>query len=85
MNLLIVVCLLCVVKIPGLMRRYVTQSKPNALGTVLRVVLIPADHPRTVPRDERRSWRSHDPRSHTARYATANRLAGQTLRSIDAT
>nr|WP_052165587.1 hypothetical protein [Micromonospora purpureochromogenes] len=41
MNLLIIVCLLSgVVKIPGLMRRYVTQSKPNALGTVLRVVLI---------------------------------------------
>ncbi|MEU1811074.1 hypothetical protein [Micromonospora aurantiaca (nom. illeg.)] len=41
MNLLIVVCLLWgVVKIPGLMSRYITQSKPNPLGTILRVVLI---------------------------------------------
>lgn len=41
MNLLIVVCLvLGVIKIPGLMGRYITQSKPAALGTVLRVVLI---------------------------------------------
>lgn len=41
LNLLIVVCLLWgVIKIPGLMRRYITQSKPSALATVLRVVLI---------------------------------------------
>ncbi|MEV1321239.1 conjugal transfer protein TrbL family protein [Micromonospora arborensis] len=41
MNLLIVVCLLWgVVKIPALMRRYVTQSRPNPMGTVLRVVLV---------------------------------------------
>jgi hypothetical protein len=41
MNLLIVVCLLWgVIKIPALMRRYITQSKPSALGTVLRVVLV---------------------------------------------
>ncbi|ROO52772.1 hypothetical protein EDC02_7713 [Micromonospora sp. Llam0] len=41
MNLLIVVCLLWgVVKIPGLMSRYITQSKPNPLGAMLRVVLI---------------------------------------------
>jgi hypothetical protein len=41
MNLFIVVCLLWgVVKIPGLMGRYITQSRPNAVGTVLRVVLI---------------------------------------------
>jgi hypothetical protein len=41
MNLLIVVCLLWgVVKIPGLMRRYITQSRPNAMGMILRVVLV---------------------------------------------
>ncbi len=41
MNLLIVVCLLWgVTKIPVMMRRYVTQSKPTALATVLRVVLV---------------------------------------------
>jgi hypothetical protein len=41
MNLLIVLCLLWgVVKVPGLMRRYVTQSRPNAIGTILRVVLV---------------------------------------------
>jgi hypothetical protein len=41
MNLLIVVCLLWgVTKIPALMRRYVTQSRPGAAGTVLRVVLV---------------------------------------------
>lgn len=41
LNLLIVVCLLWgIVKIPGLMRRYVTQSRPNPVGTVLRVVLV---------------------------------------------
>ncbi|WP_433221877.1 conjugal transfer protein TrbL family protein [Dactylosporangium sp. CS-047395] len=41
LNLLIVVCLLWgIVKIPGLMRRYVTQSRPGALGTVLRVVVV---------------------------------------------
>ncbi|GAA4259911.1 hypothetical protein GCM10022255_086510 [Dactylosporangium darangshiense] len=41
MNLFIVLCLLFgVVKIPGLMRRYITQSRPNAMGTILRVVLV---------------------------------------------
>ncbi|MET8358822.1 conjugal transfer protein TrbL family protein [Micromonospora sp. NPDC005171] len=41
MNLLIVVCLLLgVVKIPALMSRYVTQSRPNRMGTILRVVLV---------------------------------------------
>ncbi|WP_327041319.1 hypothetical protein OG400_29440 [Micromonospora ureilytica] len=41
MNLLIVVCLLwAVVQIPALMRRYVTQSRPNPMGTILRVVLV---------------------------------------------
>lgn len=41
MNLLIVVCLLLgVIKIPKLMGRYITQSKPSAVGTILRVVLI---------------------------------------------
>jgi hypothetical protein len=41
MNLLIVVCLLLgVIKIPKLMSRYITQSKPSAVGTILRVVLI---------------------------------------------
>lgn len=41
MNLLIVVCLLWgVVKIPGLMRRYITQTRPSAMGMILRVVLV---------------------------------------------
>ncbi|WP_410814831.1 hypothetical protein [Micromonospora sp. 067-2] len=41
MNLLIVVCMLWgVVKIPALMRRYVTQSRPSPMGTILRVVLV---------------------------------------------
>jgi len=41
MNLFVVVCLLWgVVKIPGLMSRYVTQSRPNPMGTVLRVVVV---------------------------------------------
>ncbi|MEU1969683.1 hypothetical protein ABZ541_23785 [Micromonospora sediminicola] len=41
MNLLIVVCLLWgVIKIPGLMRRYITQTRPNALGMIVRVVLV---------------------------------------------
>lgn len=41
MNLLIVVCLLWgVVKIPGLVRRYITQGRPNAMGMMLRVVLV---------------------------------------------
>ncbi|WP_422733085.1 conjugal transfer protein TrbL family protein [Micromonospora sp. WMMD558] len=41
MNLLIVVCLLWgVVKIPGLMRCYITQTRPNAMGMILRVVLV---------------------------------------------
>jgi hypothetical protein len=41
MNLLIVVCLLWgVIKIPGLMRRYVTQTRPSAVGMILRVVLV---------------------------------------------
>lgn len=41
LNLLIVLCLLWgIVKIPALMRRYVTQSRPSAVGTILRVVLV---------------------------------------------
>jgi hypothetical protein len=41
MNLLIVVCLLWgVIKVPALMRRYITQSRPSATGTILRVVLV---------------------------------------------
>ena len=41
MNLLVVLCLLWgVVKVPATIRRYVTQPKPSAIGTVLRVVLI---------------------------------------------
>ncbi|GAA3388064.1 conjugal transfer protein TrbL family protein [Cryptosporangium minutisporangium] len=41
MNLLIVVCLLwAVIKIPALMRRYVTQPKPSGLATIARVVLV---------------------------------------------
>ncbi|GAA2349918.1 conjugal transfer protein TrbL family protein [Dactylosporangium salmoneum] len=41
MNLLIVLCLLwAILKIPGMMRRYVTKSSPSQAGTFLRVVLI---------------------------------------------
>lgn len=41
MNLLIVVCMLWgILKIPGLMRRWVTQSRPSAIGMIFRVVLI---------------------------------------------
>ncbi|WP_203862817.1 hypothetical protein [Plantactinospora mayteni] len=41
MNLLIVVCLLWgVVKIPGLMSRYITRTPPNPMGMILRVVLV---------------------------------------------
>lgn len=41
MNLLIVVCLLWgVIKVPGLMRRYITQTRPSAMGMILRVVLV---------------------------------------------
>ncbi|MEV4517132.1 hypothetical protein AB0K00_50275 [Dactylosporangium sp. NPDC049525] len=41
LNLLIILCMFwAIVKIPGLMRKYVTQAKPNMVGTVLRVVLV---------------------------------------------
>jgi hypothetical protein len=41
MNLLIVVCLLWgIVKVPALMRRYVTQSRPSSMGMIFRVVLV---------------------------------------------
>jgi hypothetical protein len=41
MNLLVVVCLLWgVIKIPGLMRRYVTQGRPNPAGTFVRVLVV---------------------------------------------
>ncbi len=41
MNLLIVVCMLWgVLKIPGLMRRYITQNRPSAMGMIVRVVLV---------------------------------------------
>jgi hypothetical protein len=41
MNLFIVVCLLWgVIKVPGLMRRYITQARPSAMGMILRVVLV---------------------------------------------
>ncbi|HZN70731.1 MAG TPA: hypothetical protein VFC00_03465, partial [Micromonosporaceae bacterium] len=41
MNLLIVVCLLWgVLKIPALMRRYITQNRPGTMGMILRVVLV---------------------------------------------
>ena len=41
MNLLIVVCLLWgVIKIPAMMRRYITQTRPNSMGTIFRVVLV---------------------------------------------
>ena len=41
MNLLIVVCMLWgVIKIPCLMRRYITQNRPSAMGMIVRVVLV---------------------------------------------
>ena len=41
MNLLIVVCMLWgVIKIPALMRRYITQSRPSTMGMILRVVVV---------------------------------------------
>lgn len=41
MNLLIVVCLLWgLLKIPALMRRYITQTRPATMGMILRVVLV---------------------------------------------
>lgn len=41
MNLFIVLCMLwAVIKIPGLMRRYITKTPPSQAGTILRVVLI---------------------------------------------
>jgi hypothetical protein len=41
MNLLIVVCLLLgILKIPGLMRRYITQTRPSLTGQIVRVVVI---------------------------------------------
>jgi hypothetical protein len=41
MNLLIVLCMLLgVLKVPSLMRRYITKGSPSQVGTILRVVLI---------------------------------------------
>ena len=41
MNLLIVVCLLWgILKIPAMMRRYVTQGRPGAIGMIFRVVVV---------------------------------------------
>ncbi|MEV4706820.1 conjugal transfer protein TrbL family protein [Actinoplanes sp. NPDC049316] len=41
MNLLIVLCLLwAILKVPSMMRRYVTKSSPSQAGMILRVVLI---------------------------------------------
>jgi hypothetical protein len=41
MNLLIVVCLLWgIIKIPAMMRRYVTQGRPSAMGMIFRIVLV---------------------------------------------
>jgi hypothetical protein len=41
MNLLIVLCLLwAILKIPAMMRRYVTKPSPSPAGTVVRVLLI---------------------------------------------
>jgi hypothetical protein len=41
MNLLIVVCMLWeVIKIPALMRRYITQNRPSTMGMILRVVVV---------------------------------------------
>jgi hypothetical protein len=41
MKLLIVLCLLwSILKIPALMRRYVTKSSPSQVGTIVRVMLV---------------------------------------------
>jgi hypothetical protein len=41
MNLFIVVCLVwAVIKVPGLVRRHITQSRPSPVGTILRVVVV---------------------------------------------
>lgn len=41
MNLFVVVCLLWgLVQVPKMMRRYITGSRPSAIGTVLRVMLV---------------------------------------------
>jgi hypothetical protein len=41
MNLLIVACMLVeILKVPGLMRRYVTQTKPGITGQIFRLVVI---------------------------------------------
>ena len=41
MNLLVVTCLLWgVIKIPALMRRYVTQGRPSTAGMIARVVVV---------------------------------------------
>jgi hypothetical protein len=41
MNLMIVLCLLwAIVKIPSMMRRYVTKSSPSQAGTIVRVMLV---------------------------------------------
>ena len=41
LNLLIVVCMLFgILKVPGLMRRYVTQTRPGVSGQIFRLVII---------------------------------------------
>jgi len=41
MNLFFVVCLLwTIIKIPGLMGRYVSQGRPSAMGMIVRVLLV---------------------------------------------
>jgi hypothetical protein len=41
MNLLIVACMLVgILKVPGLMRRYVTQTRPGITGQIFRLVVI---------------------------------------------
>lgn len=41
MNLLIVACMLfAILKVPGLMRRYVTQTKPGITGQIFKLVVI---------------------------------------------
>jgi hypothetical protein len=41
MKLLIVLCLLwAILKIPSMMRRYVTKSSPSQVGTIVRVMLV---------------------------------------------
>jgi hypothetical protein len=70
MNLLIVVCLLWgVIKIPGLMRRYVTATRPSPAGTIVRVFVV-----QQLTRGLTRAL-------HAGRHASAVRTAGSASRA----